>query len=98
MGDNNVLGFKIYRYSKTPVFAQADNTKKAFGAAAADTDQIASFCFINSEVMNALGTFDMFERLKDPEQKGDIINFQMRGLALPLRSKYLGAIYSDYVS
>ncbi len=98
MGDNNLLGFKIYRYSKTPVFAQATDAKKAFGAAAAATDQIASFCFVGGEVMKALGTFDMFERLKDPEQKGDIINFQMRGKALPLRNKYMGAIFSDFVS
>lgn len=94
MGDNNVLGFKIYRYSKTPVFAQGTNTKKAFEAAAAATDQIASFAFVGSEMTKCLGTFDMFERLKDPEQKGDIINFQMRGLVLPARNKYMGAIYS----
>ena len=44
--------------------------------------------------MRALGTFDMFERLKDPEQKGDIINFQMRGIALPKRNKMIASIYS----
>jgi hypothetical protein len=38
----------------------------------------------------------MFERLDDPEQKGDIINFQMRGLALPKRDKAIGAIYSAF--
>ncbi len=87
--------FKIYRYARTPVFNKATGVKAAFGAAAAPlTDTISSVAFLGSEVMRALGTFTMFERLNDPEQKGDIINFQMRGVALPVRNKYISAIYS----
>lgn len=94
-GKGDLFGFNLFTYSKTPKFNKTTGVKVAFGAAAApSTDTIASVYFTGSEVMRAQGTFDMFERLKDPEQKGDIINFQMRGLALPKRTKLIGAIYS----
>ena len=44
--------------------------------------------------MKADGTVDVFAKYNDPDQKGDVINFQKRFIALPLRSKGLGAIYS----
>jgi len=98
-GGKDLFGFKPYRYSKTPTFNKSSGAKAAFGAAAAPTtDTISSVVFIGNEVMRARGTFDMFERLNDPEQKGDIINFQMRGIALPLRNKYMGAFYSPATS
>lgn len=92
---NELFGFKLFNFSKTPIYNKSTGAKVALGAAAAPTtDTISSFAFVGSEVMRAQGTFDMFERLKDPEQKGDIINFQMRGLAMPKRNKYTAAIYS----
>ena len=44
--------------------------------------------------MRAMGTVDMFAKEKDPEIRGDIIGFQMRALALPIRNKAIGAIYT----
>jgi len=94
-GGEKLFGFQIYTFSKTPKYNKTTGVKVAFGAASAPTtDTMASVAFCNSEVMRAQGTFDMFERLKDPEQKGDIINFQMRGIALPKRSKMIAALYS----
>jgi hypothetical protein len=94
-GNEPLFGFRIFTFSKTPTFNKSTGAKVAFGAVPApSTDTIASVAFCGSEVMRALGTFDMFERLNDPEQKGDIINFQMRGLALPKRDKAIGAIYA----
>lgn len=95
-GENGVLyGFKLFNFSKTPRYNKSTGAKVAFGAAPApSTDTISSVAFCQAEVMRALGTFDMFDRLNDPEQKGDIINFQMRGIALPKRSKGISAIYS----
>lgn len=90
----NLFGFKVYKYSKTPIFDGSAGTKKAYGAASDSTDTLSSVAFVNTEVMKAQGTMEMFARLNDPEQKGDIINFQMRALALSLRSKGIGAIYS----
>lgn len=92
-----LFSFKLYIYSRTPIFNRATGVKCAFGAVPVPaTDTISSVSFCGSEVMRCQGTFDMFDRLKDPEQKGDIINFQMRGLALPKRDKAIGAIYSAF--
>ena len=44
--------------------------------------------------MRAQGTPDMFERLKDPEARGDVIGFQVRGLASSIRGRGMAAIYA----
>lgn len=91
-----LFGFKVYKFSKTPLYNKTTGEKKAFGAVAApSTDTISSFAFVNSEVMRAQGTVDMFPRIKDPEERGDIIGFQMRALAMPMRNKYIASVYSD---
>lgn len=90
-----LFGFKVFKYSKTPVYNKTNGQKKAFGAVPdPNTDTIASIAFIRSEVCKALGDFEMFARQKDPGERGDIIGFQMRALALPMRNKYIGAIYN----
>lgn len=86
-----LYGFKLFKYSKTPRF-DASLNKKAFGAANAGTDKVSSFAFLSSEVMTAMGTTDMFERLNDPEARADILGFQQRALALPIRNKGLATI------
>jgi len=86
-----LFGFKLFIFNKTALYDATTFKKKA---ASATTGLLSSLAFIGSEVMRAQGTYDMFERLNDPEQKGDIINFQMRGHALPMRNKYLGSIIS----
>jgi len=91
----DLFGFKTYKYSKTPLYNATTGAKKAFGAAPATaTDTLASFAFVNTEVMRAQGTIEMFSKLKDPEERGDIIGFQMRALALPFRQKFIAAIYT----
>ncbi len=94
---NNMYTFKMYTYSKTPVFNKDTGVKAAFGAAPAATDAKASVLFLKTRVMRAQGTIDMFSRLKDPEARGDIMGYQMRGIALPLHAKGYGAIYSPAV-
>lgn len=90
-----LAGFKILKYRSEAVFNKATGVKKAYGAVAAPaTDTISSFAFISNEIMKAVGTTDMFERLRDPEARGDIIGYQQRFLSMPLRPKYLGAIYA----
>jgi len=84
--------FDIYVSTQTPRFNGTTKAKKAFGAAAAGTDVRSSFAFVDSEVMRAVGTMDMFSRLRDPEARGDIIGFQQRFVALSIRGKYIGAI------
>lgn len=86
-------GFKVWTYSKNPIYIASTGVKAAFGAAyVGGTHKYASFSFLGGEVMAAQGTVEMFSRLKDPDVKGDKFNFQMRALALPLRAKFQGAI------
>lgn len=93
-----LAGFKILRYSSEAIFNKSTGVKKAYGAAAAPTtDTISSFAFVASEVMKAMGSVEMFSTLADPGARGDIVGFQQRFLSMPLRNKYLGAIYSAAV-
>jgi len=39
----------------------------------------------------------MFETLKDPKTRADIVGFQQRGLSMPIRNKGIGAIYAPAV-
>jgi hypothetical protein len=90
--------FRILKYRSAAVFNKSTGVKKAWGAAAApSTDTISSFAFVAPEVMKAVGTTDMFDRLRDPEARGDVIGFQQRFVALPIRNKHIGAIYSAAV-
>jgi hypothetical protein len=88
-----LFGFKIYTYTQLPFYVTATATKAAYGAAFDPAVHAkASIAFLGSEVMKSLGTFEMFSRLKDPDNKGDVFNFQARFLASTMRNKYLGAI------
>ncbi len=88
-----LYGFKIYTYSRNPIYVGATGVKAAFGAAFVEgTHKRSSFAFIGSEVMTADGSAEMFSRLKDPEARGDIFGFQKRALAMPIRNKFQGAI------
>lgn len=92
---NNLFGFKIYRYTGVTLFNKTTGVKKAWGAAAAPaTDTICSFAFSKNEAMRCTGDFEMFSRLNDPVEKGDIINFQQRFISLPKRNKFIGALYA----
>jgi hypothetical protein len=92
-GTNELYGFKVFKTTVTPTYNGTAKTKKAFGAAAAPTTDVKSSLFyVASEVMYADGEYDMYSRLKDPEARGDIIGFQKRFVALPIRNKYIGAI------
>ena len=50
--------------------------------------------YCETEVCLARGDTEVFARYKDPKDRGDIIGFQQRAMALPIRGKYIGAIYS----
>jgi hypothetical protein len=94
MMNGNLFSFKLRKTSVTPKFNATTGVKCAFGAVAAETDTISSFAFYKEEVMKAMGTIEMFYTFRDPANKGDIFNFQLRFVALPMRAKYISAIYS----
>lgn len=89
-GSGVLYGFKVFTTSVTPTYNAG--VKNAFGAAAADGDVNSSLFYSSYEVMRCDGEYDMYSRLKDPEARGDIIGFQKRFLAMPIRNKYIGAI------
>lgn len=94
LASGKLFSFKLHTFSKLPYFDVTTGKKKAFGAAATENDTQASLCYCKNEVGLARGTVDVFARYNDPEMRGDIIGFQQRAMALPLRNKYIGAIYS----
>lgn len=88
-----LFGFKIYMFSRNPIYIKATGVKAAQGTAfVGATHARASFSFMKDEVMKAQGTFKLFSKLNDPGEKGDVFNFQMRGLTSKIRNKYAGAI------
>lgn len=89
-----IFGFNQFKFTKTPIFNSTTGVKKAMGAVAAATDAISSFSFLDSEVMRATGTVEVFIKENCPITRGDTMGFQQRFTALPLRNKYMGAIYS----
>jgi hypothetical protein len=73
----------VERYEDMPLY-DSTGTKKAFGSAYASGDKkVLCLAWDKGSVGRADGTLDMFERLKDPEARGDLIGFQQRWMALP---------------
>jgi len=94
----NLFNFDVHIFNTQAVYNTTTGSKKAFGSAGAGTDSLAtSMFFVNSEVMRADGTMDMFVEYKTTAQRGDIVGFQKRFIALPMRNKGIGAIYSTAV-
>ena len=54
----------------------------------------ASVAFQAKEVMRADGEIHMYARYDDPEQRGTIVGFDKRFIAMPIRNKGIGAIVS----
>lgn len=58
------------------------------------TEQFASVAFYAHEVMKADGEIYMYARYDDPEERGTVVGFDKRFIALPIRGKGVGAIIS----
>ncbi len=93
--ENKLFSFKLFAFSKQALFDTTTGQKKAFGAVAGANDTMGSLAYSIDEVMRAEGDYEVFARYKDPEARGDIIGFQQRFTALPIRNKLIGSIYSD---
>jgi hypothetical protein len=39
----------------------------------------------------------MYSSLRDPAYRGDVVGFNMRGVAVPVTGKYIGALISKKV-
>lgn len=92
----NFAGFFMLQYSRMPKYALQDGKlkKTAFGA----VNNAATFCsfvFQADEVMKADGEMYMYSSENDPLERGTIVGFDKRFVALPLRDKGIGAIVSS---
>lgn len=90
MDTGQVAGFKVYTFNGTPTYA-SDGTKNAYGTI---IGQPSSIAFCNSEVMRAMGDIEGEPEKRWADYRGWLLGFQMRFIAMPFRSKGIGAIYS----
>lgn len=91
---NKLFGFSLYTFCQLPYYNQETGKKVAFGTAAAETDVQCSLFYSDQEVMRADGDIEVFAKYKDPGERGDVIGFQKRFTALPIRNKYQAVIYN----
>ncbi|WP_423127540.1 hypothetical protein [Gaoshiqia sp. Z1-71] len=90
-------GFNILQFSKPATYDFITMQKKSFGAVPGANDTFCSFAYYKEEVMKADGALKMYRRDNDPEERGTIVGFDKRFIALPIRNKAVGAIVSALV-
>lgn len=90
--DKEVYGFKIYTYTRNPLYDAATGKKLPYGTLAGCTSSIA---FVNSEVMRCMGDIEGEPEQRWADYRGWILGFQMRFVAMPFRAYGIGAIYSE---
>lgn len=90
-------GFGCFQFPYMPTFnfTSGKYTKVPFDEE--QTQRFASVAFYAKEVMRADGDIYMYARYDDPEERGTIVGFDKRFIALPIRNKGIGAIVSDIV-
>lgn len=89
-----LYGFKMYRYSKNPIYT-TEGVKKPFGSTLDATDLRSSFIWPTEEVFRSFGTTEMYATLRDSGAQADLLSFAQRALVGKIRSnspKYLSAI------
>lgn len=84
-------GFNILQTSITPKYNSLLQ-KIAFDGE--EEGNFCSFSFHSDEVMKADGDVFIYARENDPEERGTIVGFDKRFIALPIRNKGIGAIVS----
>lgn len=72
-----VQGFNVMVRSSVYVLG-ADKSFKAFGSVTEGTDSEGAIFWNKNMVEKAIGTFEAFERLRDPQYYGDIYSFLVR--------------------
>lgn len=92
-----IAGFSVLQTSITPKYNSTDATKKPFIEETQATDTFCSFAFQGDEVMKADGEIYMYSKEDDPGERGTIVGFDKRFIAVPIRNKGLGAIVSAKV-
>lgn len=94
---NKFAGFNIFTFADTPLYqgTTIENLNKIAYESTDTTKMFSSVAFIKSEVMKADGEVKLFVRENDPELRGDVIGFEKRFVASPIRNRGIGAIVSE---
>lgn len=96
LASGKLFNFQLYQFSRLPYYTISTGVKIAYSASPSDsTDSQGSLFYSKDEVMRADGSLDMFVTYNSPTERGDVIGFQKRFTALPIRKKMQGIIYSD---
>lgn len=88
-------GFNVLQTSATPFYNGTSFEKNLFTKAITDADVFCSFAFQKEEVMKADGSVHMYAGIDNPEERGTIVGFDKRFIAVPIRNKGIGAIISQ---
>lgn len=95
-----MAGFGFFSFPYTATYQTNAKTsrleKVAFSSE--QTNMFCSVAFYAKEVMKADGDIHMYSREDDPEERGTIVGFDKRFIALPIRNKGIGAIVSATAS
>lgn len=89
-----IYGFKLWRYSKNPIYTSA-GAKKPYGSVKEAGDKKASFTWCSDEVFRCFGDTKMYATLGAAGSQSDELSFAQRALVGNIRAnnpKYLGAI------
>ncbi len=87
-------GFRIWRYSQTPLFDNA-NDKKPLGSLPGIGDKRSTFMWTSDEVFRCFGDTEMYATLRDSGLQADTLSFAQRALVGKIRAanpKYLATI------
>lgn len=90
-------GFGMLQFQLPALYNFSTLEKKPFAGEPGEYDTFCSFAFYGDEVMKADGEVYMYIREDDPEERGTIVGFDKRFIALPIRNKGVGAIVSSKV-
>lgn len=85
-------GFGFYSFPYMPTYRGGN--KVAYGAEHQAGDKFASVAFYGGEVMKADGDLHAYLLEDDPRERGTIVGFDKRFIAMPIRNKGIGAIVS----
>lgn len=88
-------GFGFFSFPYMPTYRAFK--KVAFGENAEDGDLFASVAFYGKEGMKADGELHAYMLENDPRERGTIVGFDKRFIAMPIRNKGIGAIVSAAV-
>lgn len=87
-------GFGCFHFPFMPTYQASGGNYEKVAFADQQTQQFASVAFYKHEVMKADGEIYMYARYDDPEERGTIVGFDKRFIAMPIRNKGIGAIIS----